>query len=148
MRWQCRKVCRFKFVKNTKPSFLIHRTVAHGVTRPTFAHPQFWSGFEDDHEDEDDWKFHTNMRWTFWLRWTHNPSNTMKTDLSPVRCFFAAIIFSLIAFSPAIGSVEVPNAEDFTLLKIDGMPASPKNLLPEFRLAGYEWRIYHRPVGK
>ena len=72
----------------------------------------------------------------------------MKTDLSPVRCFFAAIIFSLIAFSPAIGSVEIPNAEDFTPLKIDGMPASPKNLLPEFRLAGYEWRIYQRTLAK
>ena len=48
----------------------------------------------------------------------------------------------------ASGSVEVSNAEDFTPLKIDGMPASPKNLLPEFRLAGYEWRIYHRPVVK
>jgi glycosidase len=46
------------------------------------------------------------------------------------------------------GSVEIPAAENFTLLKIDGMPALPKSTLPEFQLGGYEWRIYQRTLAK
>jgi hypothetical protein len=46
------------------------------------------------------------------------------------------------------GSVEISGAEDFTLLKIDGLPALPKSTLPEFQLGGYEWRIYQRTVTK
>ena len=46
------------------------------------------------------------------------------------------------------GSVEIPGAEDFTLLKIAGMTALPKSTLPEFQLGGYEWRIYQRPLAK
>jgi len=57
----------------------------------------------------------------------------------------------LINFSSRMlaGSVEVPNAEQFTILDIGGMPAVPKsNLLPQFQLGGYEWRIYRRSLGK
>jgi cyclomaltodextrinase / maltogenic alpha-amylase / neopullulanase len=46
------------------------------------------------------------------------------------------------------GSVEISGAEDFTLLKIDGMPALPKSTLPEFQLGGYEWCLYHRTLTK
>ena len=56
----------------------------------------------------------------------------------------------LINFSsrPVSGSVELPAAEEFSLLKIDGMPTLPQSALPEFRLDGYEWRIYHRTIAK
>lgn len=46
------------------------------------------------------------------------------------------------------GSLEIPDTEGFTLLKVDGMPAMPQRTLPEFRLGGYEWRIYHRTLKK
>lgn len=42
--------------------------------------------------------------------------------------------------------VEVPEAEQFTPLKIDGLPTIPSSTLPEFELEGYEWRIYHRAL--
>jgi glycosidase len=49
----------------------------------------------------------------------------------------------------AAGSVEVSDAEHFAVLNIDGMPPVPKsNLLPEFQLGAYEWRIYNRQLGK
>jgi glycosidase len=56
----------------------------------------------------------------------------------------------LINFSSrtVTGSVEISGTEDFTLLKIDGMPALPKSTLPEFQLGGYEWRIYQRTLAK
>lgn len=44
------------------------------------------------------------------------------------------------------GSIEVPNAEKFKALKFDGMPPVPATALPEFKLEGYEWRIYHRAL--
>ncbi len=46
------------------------------------------------------------------------------------------------------GSVELPAAEEFTLLKIDGLPAPPKSTLPEFQLGGYEWSIFRRTLKK
>ena len=49
----------------------------------------------------------------------------------------------------AAGSVEVSDAEHFAVMNIDGMPPVPKsNLLPEFQLGGYEWRIYNRQLAR
>ena len=48
----------------------------------------------------------------------------------------------------ATGTVEVPEAKDFTILKIDGQPAGLMVPLPNFELGGYEWRIYHRAIKK
>jgi cyclomaltodextrinase len=44
------------------------------------------------------------------------------------------------------GTVEVPNAQKFKPLNVDGMPPVPESTLPEFQLDGYGWRIYHRPA--
>jgi glycosidase len=48
----------------------------------------------------------------------------------------------------ATGTVEVENAADFTMLKIDGQPATLMIPLPNFELNGYDWRIYHRSIKK
>lgn len=48
----------------------------------------------------------------------------------------------------ATGSVEVSAPDGFTALKIEGMPPLLQSSLPEFRLDGYEWRIYHRSLAK
>lgn len=54
----------------------------------------------------------------------------------------------LINFSnrPRVGSVDVSNAEEFRPLPISGMPETPINRLPLFKLSGFQWRIYHRVV--
>ncbi len=49
---------------------------------------------------------------------------------------------------PAVGWVEVMNAGDFQPVKISGMPEAPAAGFPLFRLGGFEWRIYHRPVAR
>ncbi len=47
------------------------------------------------------------------------------------------------------GSVELPNAEGFQLVNINGQSKpSVDTLLPDFSLNGYAWFIYHRPVSK
>jgi cyclomaltodextrinase / maltogenic alpha-amylase / neopullulanase len=47
-----------------------------------------------------------------------------------------------------VGSVELPNAEDFAPVPITGRPQPLGATLPDFRLNGYGWFIYHRPVPK
>jgi cyclomaltodextrinase len=56
----------------------------------------------------------------------------------------------LINFSsrPVLGSVEVLSAEEFKPVKIATLPEPPAGGLTNFRLNGYEWRIYHRAVKK
>jgi cyclomaltodextrinase / maltogenic alpha-amylase / neopullulanase len=47
---------------------------------------------------------------------------------------------------PVVGSVEVMHDQEFTPVRIAGMPAVPGAGFPLFRLNGFEWRIYHRTV--
>jgi glycosidase len=44
------------------------------------------------------------------------------------------------------GSVELTNAGGFEQVGIDGVPKLANNPFPDFRLGGYDWRIYHRTV--
>jgi cyclomaltodextrinase / maltogenic alpha-amylase / neopullulanase len=46
------------------------------------------------------------------------------------------------------GSVQLPNAEDFEPVKISGNPTPVGTRLPDFKLNGYEWYIYHRTAPK
>ena len=56
----------------------------------------------------------------------------------------------LVNFSsrPISGTVEVSNAPEFKPVKIAALPEPPANGLANFRLNGYEWRIYHRAARK
>jgi len=49
---------------------------------------------------------------------------------------------------PQVGWVEVMNDSQFKLIKFPGLPEAPANGFPMFRLNGYEWRVYHRAMGK
>lgn len=49
---------------------------------------------------------------------------------------------------PVVGWVEVANADQFKPIKFPGMPEIPVSGFPLFRLSGFEWRIYHRAIGK
>jgi cyclomaltodextrinase / maltogenic alpha-amylase / neopullulanase len=59
--------------------------------------------------------------------------------------FVVAINFSN---RPIVGSVEVMNNQEFKPVKIAGMPDCPSGAFPLFRLNGFEWRIYHRTIGR
>lgn len=54
----------------------------------------------------------------------------------------------LINFSnrPQTGSVEVTHESEFKPIAISGMPPCSASGFPSFRLAGFEWRVYHRAV--
>jgi glycosidase len=56
----------------------------------------------------------------------------------------------LINFSSrrATGSVSIPDDTAFESVKISGMPEPLSAVLPEFRLNGYGWFIYHRSISK
>jgi cyclomaltodextrinase / maltogenic alpha-amylase / neopullulanase len=47
---------------------------------------------------------------------------------------------------PISGKVEVPHDTEFKPVRIAGIPEAPANGCPQFRLNGFEWRIYHRSV--
>jgi hypothetical protein len=63
--------------------------------------------------------------------------------LDPKDEFIIAINFSN---RPMIGWVEVLNDQEFKPVKITGMPEPQPAAFPLFRLAGFEWRIFHRVV--
>ena len=48
----------------------------------------------------------------------------------------------------ATGSVEVSTEKGFDPVKISGLPEPVEAVLPEFRLNGYGWFIYHRAISK
>jgi len=54
----------------------------------------------------------------------------------------AFIVLINLSSHPVSGSVELPDAEPYAQLSIQGMPMPAPELLPDFRLGGYEWRIY------
>ena len=45
---------------------------------------------------------------------------------------------------PLTGKVDLKNADGFLPVEISGLKNSDSNPLPEIRLNGFEWRIYHR----
>ena len=49
---------------------------------------------------------------------------------------------------PVNGSVEVPNAESFEPVKISGVSSQGDTRLPDYKLSGYGWLVYHRAVAK
>jgi cyclomaltodextrinase / maltogenic alpha-amylase / neopullulanase len=56
----------------------------------------------------------------------------------------------LINFSnrPVSGHLELKNVKEFEPVRIAGLSGSPAGALPQFRLNGFEWRIYHRVVSQ
>ncbi len=56
----------------------------------------------------------------------------------------------LINFSnrPVAGRVDVKNGAEFQPVPVPGMPYPDSDALPEFRLKGFAWRIYHRSLAK
>ncbi len=59
--------------------------------------------------------------------------------------FIVAINFSN---RPVSGQVEVKNGGGFKPVPISGLVDPPVGELPQFRLNGFEWQIYHRAVSK
>jgi hypothetical protein len=47
---------------------------------------------------------------------------------------------------PAVGWVDVQRPEQFTPVKIAGMPDYSPGGFPLFRLNGFEWRLYQRSL--
>ncbi len=80
-----------------------------------------------------------------WLRNSNEADLVTFMRLDAKDEFVVTINFSS---RPQIGWVEVMNDHQFKMIKFPGMPEAPANGFPMFRLNGYEWRIYHRSVGK
>ncbi|MGA2871584.1 MAG: alpha-amylase family glycosyl hydrolase, partial [Verrucomicrobiota bacterium] len=78
--------------------------------------------------------------------WLHN-SNERKL-VTFLRTDDKDELLVVINFSnrPLAGKVDLKDSNDFTPLKISGMPGSDGSPLPAVRLNGFEWRIYHRPA--
>ena len=82
---------------------------------------------------------------TIWLRNTDSANLVSIMRLDEKDEFVIVINFSS---RPVIGSVEVLSADEFIPVKFAGVPEPQLNSLSNFRLNGYEWRIYHRVVKK
>ena len=82
---------------------------------------------------------------TIWLRNTDSANLVSIMRLDEKDEFVIVINFSS---RPVIGSVEVLSADEFIPVKFAGVPEPQLNSLSNFRLNGYEWRVYHRVVKK
>jgi cyclomaltodextrinase / maltogenic alpha-amylase / neopullulanase len=79
----------------------------------------------------------------FWLR-NSEPADVVTLMRRDDKDEFVTVIN--LSNRPIAGSVEVKNAPDFMSVRVSGMPDAPAGGFPQFRLNGYEWRIYHRVV--
>jgi glycosidase len=59
--------------------------------------------------------------------------------------FIVAINFSN---RPVSGKIDVKNGDGFQLVPISGLVDPPADGMPQFRLNGFEWQIFHRTVSK
>lgn len=82
---------------------------------------------------------------TIWLRNTDS-SNLVSIMRLDEKDEFVIVIN--LSSRPVFGSVEVLSSDEFKPVKIATIPESPANSLSNFRINGYEWRIYHRSVKK
>jgi glycosidase len=81
------------------------------------------------------------------VAWLHNSDETNLVTFTRSDAadeFLIAINFSN---RPLSGSVETPHAAEFKLFKFPGM-ADANAALPALKLNGFDWRIFHRTVGK
>ncbi len=76
--------------------------------------------------------------------WLHNSDETSL--LTFLRADDKDELLVIINFSsrPISGRVDLKNTDGFAPVKISGMRSSETALTSEFRLGGFEWRIYHR----
>ena len=56
------------------------------------------------------------------------------------------VVIINFASRPAKAGVEIPNAEQFQLMKINGAPGALSSDFSAMHLGGFEWRIYHRTI--
>jgi len=82
------------------------------------------------------------------VMWLHNSDENdvvtfMRTD--GTNEFIVAINFSN---RPVTGKVALKNGTGFTQVPISGLVDPPAGELPQYRLNGFEWQIYHRTVSK
>ncbi len=82
------------------------------------------------------------------VSWLHNSDESNL--LSFMRLDDKDEFVVLINFSnrPVTGWVETMHDGEFQPVKISGMPEVPVHGFPLFRLNGFEWRIYHRPISR
>ncbi|HVM48259.1 MAG TPA: alpha-amylase family glycosyl hydrolase [Candidatus Acidoferrum sp.] len=113
---------------------------------PVFWHPKDRPPFRKVYKDlirlRREYPAFTNDR----VVWLHNSD---EADLvSFMRADRSDEFVVLINFSnrPINGSVEVTNDQGFQPMRISGLPAPHANGFPQFRLNGFEWRIYHRSL--
>jgi glycosidase len=80
-----------------------------------------------------------------WLRNSENKDVVTFLRSDGTNEFMVAINFSN---RPVSGQVEVQNGGGFKLVPISGLVDPPAGDLPQFRLNGFEWQIFHRTVSK
>lgn len=113
---------------------------------PVFWHPKDRPRLRDIYRDliklrKQYAPFHNDR--VVWLR------NSAETDLLTfMRLDSKDEFIVVINFSnrPVVGWLEVQHDQEFSPVKIAGMPKRPTSGFPLFRLNGFEWRIYHRAL--
>jgi len=78
-----------------------------------------------------------------WLRNSDEANLVTLLRLDSKDEFVVVINFSN---RPVTGWLEVLHDREFKPVKLTGLPELSTDGFPLFRLSGFDWRIYHRPV--
>jgi cyclomaltodextrinase / maltogenic alpha-amylase / neopullulanase len=80
--------------------------------------------------------------------WQQNSASAQVVSFSRKDGKSEFLILVNLSSHTVSGTVELTDAEQFNQLKLDGLSPQPRSALPEFKLGGYEWRIYQREAAK
>jgi glycosidase len=78
--------------------------------------------------------------------WLHNSDEANLVTLMRLDNKDEFVVVINFSNRPITGWVEVQHDREFKPVAISGLPEPPADGFPLFRLGGFEWRIYRRPV--
>jgi glycosidase len=84
--------------------------------------------------------------WNDRVVWLHNSDEANLLTLMRLDDKDELVVVINFSNRPTTGWVEVRHDREFKPVKMPGLPEPPPEGLPLFRLAGFDWRIYHRAV--
>jgi glycosidase len=78
------------------------------------------------------------------VQWLHNSCETSLLSYLRADDRDAFLITINFANRPVAGRLDLPDSDGFAPVPISGLQSTAADALPSIRLAGFEWRIFHR----
>jgi glycosidase len=80
------------------------------------------------------------------VTWLHNSDENSVVTFERADGQDQFVVLINFSNRPIKETVDIPDAENFIPVQIDGLPPAPNGDFPSVHLGGYDWRIYHRTL--